>query len=332
MRITYSLPLLSICVPTYRRPTLLARALRSIGPLPPHVELLISDNSPADDWQTPLVAQYALTRQPAAQGRYYRNREGGNSTTNWQACMRRARGRYLLMLHDDDYLLPGGLPLILQTLLTLPKPYGAVLFGVAVVDPAKRVLSQQRVARARYLEPVAAVEAVLTNSSLIRIPAMVADRRSCCELGLDPAQLGTDDTDLWVRLLARHGLYCAPGSPAAYTVHPEAETTTLFSEAGIELLLRLFLKAQAMQCLAPDRLVRAQSHFLHQFILAGTYRCLRQRDWAGAQRVFTLFQLPALAHLHIPARWWPVRGGFKLLLMSTPWLSQPLHLPVNSAN
>ena len=36
--------LLSICVPTYHRPQLLARALQSIGPLPPDVEIIVSDN------------------------------------------------------------------------------------------------------------------------------------------------------------------------------------------------------------------------------------------------------------------------------------------------
>ena len=62
---------------------------------------------------------------------------------------------------------------------------------------------------------------MLSNSSLVRIPALVADRRSCLELSLDPEQYGTDDTDLWMRVFARHGLYCSPARTAAYTVHPE---------------------------------------------------------------------------------------------------------------
>ena len=319
-------PLLSICVPTYRRPELLARALRSVGPLPPGVELLVSDNSPAEDNRGALVARCALSRQPARQVRYYRNGPGCNSTWNWQACIRRARGRYLLMLHDDDYLLPGGLRRILATLRQLPQPYGAVLFGVDVVDPQRRVLDRQQVRRAHYLPPAEAVEAVLTNSSLVRMPALVADRRSCLELALDPEQYGTDDTDLWTRLFARHGLYRSPARTAAYTVHPAALTTALFSPEGIRLLLRLFGKAAAARYLPADRLRRAQGHFFHQFILAGTWRSLRRRDVAAARRVFGLFELPALAGLTRPLRWRPLRAAFAALLRGAEWLpsSRPL--------
>lgn len=319
-------PLLSICVPTYRRPELLARTLRSVGTLPPGVELLVSDNSPAEDDRGALVARYALSRQPAAQVRYYRNGPGGDSTWNWQACIRRARGRYLLMLHDDDYLLHGGLRRMLDTLRNLPQPYGAVLFGVDVVDPRRRVLERQQVPRSRYLPPPEAVAAVLSNSSLVRMPALVADRRSCQELGLDPEQYGTDDTDLWMRLFARHGLYRSPVRTAAYTVHPGALTTVLFSPEGIRLLLRLFGKAEAAQYLPADRLRRARGLFFHQFILAGTWRSLRQRDLPAARRVFGLFELPALAGLPVPLRWRPLRLAFALLLRGTEWLpaSRPL--------
>lgn len=319
-------PLLSICVPTYRRPELLARTLRSIGALPPEVELLVSDNSPAGDDRGALVARYALSRQPHPQVRYYRNGPGCDSTWNWQACMRRARGRYLLMLHDDDYLLPGGLRRMLDTLRQLPQPHGAVLFGVDVVDPQRRVLGRQTVRRARYLPPAEAVAAVLTNSSLVRMPAIVADRRSCLELSLDPEQYGTDDTDLWMRVFARHGLYCSPARTAAYTVHPNAQTTILFSPEGIRLLLRLFGKARQAQYLPADRLRRAQGQFFHQFILAGTWRSLRRRELTEARRVFGLFELPALADLPTPLRWLPLRLAFGALLRGAEWLpaTQPL--------
>lgn len=324
-------PLLSICVPTYRRPELLARTLRSVGPLPPEAELLVSDNSPAEDDRGALVARHALSRQPSQQVRYYRNGPGCDSTWNWQACMRRARGRYLLMLHDDDYLLDGGLRRLLDTLRNLPQPHGAVLFGVDVVDPQRRVLGRQTVRRSRYLPPAEAVEAVLSNSSLVRIPALVADRRSCLELALDPEQYGTDDTDLWMRLFARHGLYCSPVRTAAYTVHPDAQTTVLFSPEGVRLLLRLFGKAETARYLPADRLRRAQGRFFHQFILAGTWRSLRQRDLAAARRVFGLFELPALTELAVPLRWLPLRLTFAALLRGTEWLPSSRPLAQHSA-
>jgi len=104
-------PLLSICVLTYRRPVLLARALRSIGlqGLPPEVEIVISDNAPATEPEAEHVARILLAACPPAQWRYDRNPPGGTVLTNTSHCLARARGAYLYVLHDDDYLLPQGL-------------------------------------------------------------------------------------------------------------------------------------------------------------------------------------------------------------------------------
>ena len=203
-------PLLSICVPTYHRPQLLARALQSIGPLLPEVEIIVSDNSTAND-DCEQVARTVLARQPGRQWRYYRNPPGGNVTSNWNLCLSRARGRFVQMLHDDDYLLPGALPRLLAALRGAGGQHEVLRFGVDVVDIAGRVLKRQRPHQARYLDPAAALEKVLTDSSYVRMPALVASRAAYLAVGgPDPTQENTDDTDVWARLFARYGLWQQP--------------------------------------------------------------------------------------------------------------------------
>ena len=306
-------PLLSICVPTYHRPQLLARALQSIGPLPPDVEIIVSDNSTAnDDGET--VARTVLAALPGDQWRYYRNPPGGNVTSNWNLCLQRAKGHYVQMLHDDDYLLPGGLTRLLTTLRAVRDQHEVVLFGVAVVDITGRVLKNQRPRQAQYLPPAAALEKVLTDSSYVRMPALVASRAAYYAVGgPDPTQENTDDTDVWARLFARYGLWQVPGCIAGYTVHAGALTAGMFNAHIINLLLRIFRKAGQTQLLSQARLRQAQGRFFHQFILAGAYRSLRRRDFSAARQVLALFQLPALQHLPVPTRWLPVRFALQLL-------------------
>ena len=306
-------PLLSICVPTYHRPQLLARALQSIGPLPPDVEIIVSDNSTAnDDGET--VARTVLAPQPGSQWRYYRNPPGGNVTSNWNLCLQRANGHYVQMLHDDDYLLPGGLARLLATLRAVRGQHEVVLFGVAVVNIAGQVQKRQQPRQARYLPPAAALEKVLTNSSYVRMPALVASRAAYYAVGgPDPTQENTDDTDVWARLFARYGLWQVPGCVAGYTVHAGALTAGMFNAHIVDLLLRIFRKAGQTQLLSQARLRQAQGRFFHQFILAGAYRSLRRRDFSAARQVLALFRLPALRHLPVPARWLPVRLALQLL-------------------
>ncbi|RPD44977.1 glycosyltransferase [Hymenobacter sediminis] len=306
-------PLLSICVPTYHRPELLTRALRSLGELPPDVEVIVSDNSTRNTDSEHATWQ-ALGNQPPARWRYHRNPPGGNAATNWVACLERARGRYVLMLHDDDYLVPGGLSAMLQTLRQTQGQQHAVLFGVSVVDGQGRELRRQVPTRAAYLNPEAAVEALLTNSSMIRIPGLVVSREAYQHTGgPDPAQHDTDDTDLWLRVFAYAGLNQVPTLTAAYSVHDGALTTGVFHEQNIRLLQRIFQKARAQRLLPETRLRRAEAQFFHQFVLAGAYRALQHHDAASARRTLKLLELPALRHLPIPARWLPVRVGLSTL-------------------
>jgi GT2 family glycosyltransferase len=307
-----ALPLLSICVPCYHRPDMLERALRSLGHLPAEVELIISDNSTQNDL-CEQVTRRVLANEPSTRWTYYHNLPGGCGGTNWVACVERARGHYILMLHDDDYLLPGSVDTMLRVLRQVKGTYHSVLFGVNVVDIQRRVLQRQTPARTEYLPPAAAVEELLTNSSLIRVPAMVVSREVYRSTGgPDPSQNSTDDTDLWLRVFAEAGVYKVPVTTCAYTIHDGAMTTGVFNQDTIQLLLNIFSKARNRHLLSEDRLNRAEAHFFHQFVLAGAYRSLCHRDTLTAREVLHLLKQPDLQRLPTPARWLPARLGLEL--------------------
>ena len=99
--------LITVCVPAYRRPELLRYCLASCmaqdyRPL----EVDVGDNSPdGDDDCERLVA--SLQPPPGVTLRYRRNRPAGGLADNLNALFAAARGRRLVLMNDDDALLPG---------------------------------------------------------------------------------------------------------------------------------------------------------------------------------------------------------------------------------
>jgi glycosyltransferase involved in cell wall biosynthesis len=306
-------PLLSICVPTYHRPILLAQALRSIGPLPVEVEILVSDNSTANDL-CGRVARYYLGQQPAGQWRYYRNAPGNNVADNFVACARRARGHYIYNLHDDDFMRPSGLAALMAELRTARGAHEVLLFGVDLVDVNRRLMRRQYPARRQWLAPKAALTRLLTNSSWVRVPSLVASRTAYTTFPPDVTQVNSVDTDAWAQFFSRWGVQLVPTCIAAYTVHQGALTASMFNERSVERLLRIFDRTRAQGLLPANSVRRAQARFFHQFVLAGAYRSLRERNFRAADQVLQLFKLPALRELPVPLRWLPLRLAFNLVI------------------
>lgn len=304
---------LSVCVPTHRRPQMLERALRSVlsgnERLAPRIEVVVSDNGPEEGEP---VFQRVATGWPG-QIRYLAHRPGLGAIGNFNRCISEATGRYLLILHDDDYLLPGGLELILESLRG--QDDCVVLFGVDVVDADGHVRRRQAFSRRTVLEPSVAMRRLLTESSFVRMPALVVRRDAYDVVGVyDPAVGNPTDFDLLVRLFARFGVACEPATVAAYTVHDEAATESMFNEGVVQTLMTIFQRAAATNVLPRAIVRRTQADWFHQWILGGTYRRLRAHDVAGARATMALFSLPSVRALGWSGRWRPIRLGFAIMV------------------
>jgi glycosyltransferase involved in cell wall biosynthesis len=97
--------LITISIPTYRRPSILLHCLHSCltqdyRPL----EIDISDNSPNDDSRA-LVE--SLTPPEGITLRYWRNTPSVGPVENQKKMFASARGRRFVWMNDDDVLLPG---------------------------------------------------------------------------------------------------------------------------------------------------------------------------------------------------------------------------------
>ena len=103
--------LLTVAIPTYNRVEFLKRSLGSLlSQLEAGVEILISDNASTDGTEMfvkPFLSQYPMLN-------YIRNESNIGPDGNFLQCYRKANGKFVLLLGDDDVIVDGAIKRILN--------------------------------------------------------------------------------------------------------------------------------------------------------------------------------------------------------------------------
>lgn len=92
--------LISICIPAYKKPEYVVRAIQSVLKQSyKKVEIIISDDSPNEDIKIaiqPYISDIDI--------KYYHNQPALKSPKNWNNALDKATGDYVMLLHQDDWL------------------------------------------------------------------------------------------------------------------------------------------------------------------------------------------------------------------------------------
>ena len=92
-------PLISICIPAYKRIEFLQRLLESIAIQTfRDFEVIITDDSPTHE-----VEELAKKYQSTFTVHYYKNEKVLGTPENWNEAIRRANGQWIKIMHDDDW-------------------------------------------------------------------------------------------------------------------------------------------------------------------------------------------------------------------------------------
>jgi glycosyltransferase involved in cell wall biosynthesis len=305
--------LLSICVPTRDRPELLMRNLRAVlGQIAPgdKVEVLVSDNS---EGAATAEAVSELNRQGALIA-YEQNVPPVSMYVNHNLLIERARGEYLLFVHDDDFLLEDGLQATLNS-LSEHSPDDVRVFGVRIVDLDGKPMKTERHRVRRRMEPRRALKALLSSSSYVRVPGLVVSAKGYAASGGFEAQAGAAiDFAMNARLFGAFGATTETAVISAYTVHPSATTTGMFNEDTLSRLNDVFKTVEGSGVLTPSEIEQCRSRHMHQFVLGGTYRSIRSGDNDSARRIMGLFESPEFETVSFSWKWLAVRLGFSVYL------------------
>jgi glycosyltransferase involved in cell wall biosynthesis len=307
--------ILSICVPTYNRPELLKRTLHSI-PESSNVEILVTDNS-TDDKSKALVNK--LNAGSKRKYQYHKNNfpdtwPGSKlMVENFNMGLKLAKGRYIMFIHDDDFMWNEGLEIIIEYIHK--GNYPVYMFGVNLVDAEGKKIKSQYSTTDLYLNPENALHLLLSNSSIVRFPAIVAHRDVYQQIGkFNPLYKGPTDFDMWARIFASFGVYRVSKVITAYTIHDAAQTMKTFNESNIRILLDIFNQVNSWKILSKKQFLHAKSKFFHQFILAGAVRLLKKGEIQEARKIMDLFRIPEIKALNIPVNWLPLRILFSILM------------------
>ncbi len=304
-------PLVTVAIPTYRRPDLLRSALDSaVAQTYGHLEILVSD-SDGSDTVAALVANYGDPRM-----RYRRNDRPTSGLENALAMYRDARGELIAILHDDDVWEPGFLQAMVRPLIEDPT----VVLSFAdhwLMDAAGRVLPArtESYTRERGRAGLAAgrhqpfTRLALVDRAVFFVAATVF-RNGLIDWDEVPPEVAPP-YEVWMTYLAsRDGAaaYYVPDRLMSYRLHGEGASETRLERPAVWTYDRIILDDRLAD-LRPD-ILRASAPFrasLGLSLLAeGDVADARQHLWRGLRAGAWLPAGAGLALSLLPAS---VRAG-----------------------
>lgn len=188
--------LVSVCIPAYRQPKLLLRAVQSVLCQENcEFEIVITDDSPDEEVQ---VALGELLVHPSV--RYFKNTQRLGAVANWNESMRRASGNVIKVLHHDDWLDSS------NSLAEFAEPIHSG--RAALIFSACRAMDVDETELFIHRSPIAELSALsrstdrLAFSNFLGPPSIVAFDRA---LGIefDTRYTWLSDVDFYIRAIRR---------------------------------------------------------------------------------------------------------------------------------
>lgn len=129
---SYTRPLLTIAVPTYNGSSTIKNMLDVLLPQldPNNIEIIVSDNCSTDD--TPAIIKKYQERYKFI--KYKRNEQNLGADGNFLQCMQMAKGKYTMLISDDDIVTEIGVSRIIDFLNKYSDVSLAFLYTVGFKD------------------------------------------------------------------------------------------------------------------------------------------------------------------------------------------------------
>lgn len=232
-------PQITTVIPTYRRPTLLRRAIQSVlAQTYPHFIVCVYDNASGDE--TAAVVGELARRDSRV--RYYCHPENIGPWRNFAHGANQVTTPFFSLLSDDDVLLPNFFAEATRQLADNPQ-VGAFA-GLSIrCDPAGRMFSTPNLEwkGGLYYPPGGCVEILTTGH--FEWNAMLF-RRDVLETlgGLDASISEPLDLDFQLRLAARFPLVVLTSPCALFIMHPNQASSQLPLERLVRGLLAILHK------------------------------------------------------------------------------------------
>jgi GT2 family glycosyltransferase len=206
-------PLITFGIPAYNRPEMLAETLASIAAQTGGVDYEVIV---CDDGGLPATAA-AVAKYPAERFHYHRNEPRLGPVPNWNECIRRARGKWVMVLHEDDTLYPWYLKAVVPR---LRDGLAAVVTRVVQGETPPALAEPADLATARPYLPI-----YFIKSSFTPFPGVLFPRELALRLGgFDVRHGPLADYEFWYRLNCAGPVEVVRAVAAFYRRNPEQWT------------------------------------------------------------------------------------------------------------
>ena len=312
---SFERPFLSVMIPTWRPvPEYLERAIRSVLDQfepSPRIQVEIVDDCSPDFDPSAFAARFDRTAVS-----FHRHDQHLGLAGNWNACLARARGHWVHLLHQDDFVLPGFYQALLRGIDHDPS--------VAAAFCATYFVNANGAGWAPRLLPLNGpgilddcIQHVFVRLS-IQCSAIIV-RRDVYETlgGFDAGFSYALDWDMWKRLALRYPIWYDPQPLACYRMHSASETSRQ-SLAGTHLV-EVFRSIEHSAALLPQPVAarirrRARAHYA-SFAIESALDLIRAAGaWGPALHSLSIArQETSLASVIAALAKVMIRGGFRAL-------------------
>jgi glycosyltransferase involved in cell wall biosynthesis len=227
----------SVMIPAYNAGDYLEQALRSVldqDPGPDRMQVAVVDDASAGvDRAEAIVRRLAPDRVE-----FHRAVENLGLAGNWNRCIGLARGHWVHLLHQDDWVLPGFYEQLGRAEAQAPGVGAAFCrHFFADGDGHWTALSHLEGRTAGVLESLLVR---LSSVQPIQCPSIVVRRSAYEALGGFRGDLRYNlDWEMWCRIASRYPIWYEPRPLACYRQHEGSETAALMGAGAVVPDIRL---------------------------------------------------------------------------------------------
>jgi hypothetical protein len=215
-----SKPAITTLMPTYRRPRLLRRAIRSVlAQMYPDFQVCIFDNNSGDE--TAAVVQGFADADPRV--KYFCNAQNLGMVGNFVQAMHRVDTPYYSFLNDDDFLLPDFYETAVRGLEENPDAAFSAMLTVCVDDQCRMSRGQVLGWRAGLYRPPDGLYAFLKNGFLAWTAILFRSDMVRTLGPLDPEIGASTDIDFLFRAAASFPFVVSDRVGSAIMMHPGSQ-------------------------------------------------------------------------------------------------------------
>ena len=265
-------PLVSICIPTYNRAGMIGKAIESaLGQTYRNIEVIVVDNASSDN-TADVVASYVDERLT-----YVKNERNLGLFGNFNRCIELATGKFLHILHSDDYIDPD---FTARCIAFFQEHPSLVMTSTRARIVGNSFETDSACSDTDLVYPAPdGFRRLLANRSYIACPSVMIRRDIYRDVG--PFSLEypySSDFYQWLRIARNHDIGFVSGACVFYRqgVHSETFRFLFSSPQGYLDMLRIFIQikielGKELDLYAVEFLA-AQRRFIHDCLFAGFTR------------------------------------------------------------